>query len=276
MDVSARSENRRHKRALLDCKAAGPVGHVVGTQLEGRGLPAEVFLRQCSRRGEELTQVAVDRETFETFGQSIDYYWGRDARSVVVQHSTLVHLDREVDDPIGLDVAPLIRDFARPERIRLGERDTVFLRAGGSVLLRDAGVLYSESNHPFGWLRGADVATFEPLSVRYAKDEGRVWYLDQRVEGADPATFEVLAAHLGRDRRSVFYAAAKIPGADRDSFRVSSHRTGKDRRAAYRIELNEAGWVLFCDDSVCHQHRRERTLPGQQILWSDYDRYIFR
>ncbi len=275
MDVSTKAENRKKQRTILKCREAGPVGHVVGTQLPEHDLPPQVFLRLCSRKGEALTSVPVDPDTFEALGRSIDYYWGRDQKSLVVQDVPLVHIDRQIYELVDLDVAPLIHDFALPERLRWAGRETVFLRAGDNILLRDSGVLRSEVDHPIGWLRTAVASHFEPLSKRHARDTDSVWYLDQRVEAVDAPTFEVLSVHFARDQQAVFYAAARIPGVDRDSFRVLSEHTAQDRQATYRIELSVAGWKLYCDDQLCHEHERRRTLPGQQIEWSDYDRFVF-
>lgn len=276
MDVASKTENRARKRAIVGCREAGPVGHVVGTQLPKPGVPTEVFLRECTTEGEKLTRVPLDAATFETLGQSDGFYWSRDAQRLVVQHVPLVQLDQPVDDPPGIDFAPLLRDLALPERYFIGEFETTFLIAGGTVLYRDRGVLRSSEDHPYGWLHGVDVESFFPMGVRYAKDASTVWYRDQRIEGADPVSFEVLGPHFARDRRSAFYAAARIPGADLATFRATSNLTAEDRKTSYRIELSERGWTLYCGDAVCDERERARTLPGQRVEWTEYDRFVFR
>ena len=276
MDVASKTENRARKRALVECREAGPVGHVVGSQLPNPGLPTEVFMRECTTDGEQLTRVPLDAATFETLGQADGFYWSRDALRLVVQHVPLVQLDQSVADPLGIDFAPLIRDVALPERYFLGEFETTFLIAGRTVLYRDRGVLRSSEDHPYGWLHGVDVPSFYPMGVRYAKDASTVWYRDQRIVDVDPTSFEVLAPHFARDRESVFYAAARIPDADPATFRVTSNLTAEDRKTSYRIELSERGWTLYCGDAVCDERERVRTLPGQHIEWTEYDRFMFR
>ena len=276
MDVASKTENRKKKRAVLSCREAGPVGHVLGTQLPDPASPDTVFFRTCTTKGEELTEVPLDAASFETLGKSDGFYWSRDAKRLVVQHVPIVQLDQPVLDPEGIEFAPLIRNLALPERYFIGEFETVFLIAGGTVLYRDRGVLRSSEDHPYGWLHDVHVPSFFPMGVRYARDLTTVWYRDQRIVDADPESFEVLAPHFGRDRHAIYYAAARIPNAHLPSFRVTSNLTAEDRNTAYRIELSERGWTLYCGDSVCHEQERVRTLPGQRIEWTEYDHFMFR
>lgn len=111
---------------------------------------------------------------------------------------------------------------------------------GGNRYQVSDGLVFYES--PFGVkvVRGADVATFQPLNDGFARDARHVYFTDEVVAGADPATFVALDFSTGRDATSIFRASSRCVECDHASFRRIDKNWYVDRSAAYSALNN--GW----------------------------------
>jgi hypothetical protein len=97
-------------------------------------------------------------------------------------------------------------------------------------------------------IKGADVATFEPLNHIWARDAKHV-YTQMRVSKlADRATFEVLNYIFARDKNNIFYLAGTLKGADVKSFRVLD--SGRRPTAEWaRVGTNDWTYEGFACDA---------------------------
>jgi hypothetical protein len=98
-------------------------------------------------------------------------------------------------------------------------------------------------------IKGADAATFTPLSDHYAKDRHRVYYADTHrdakeyysvahprvkvIEGADAATFRYLDGGYARDATHVYDEGVRHAVSDAGSFALLAFPFARDRESAY-------------------------------------------
>lgn len=117
---------------------------------------------------------------------------------------------------------------------------TDWYRTANAVFYRtihSSGIRRQEERDVFNLVRGAVVASFQPLSADFAIDDSAVYYHWRAIEGADPATFEVLGQLFGRDAEHVYYNGYRVEEADRDTFSIWSDvehlGLAKDARYVY-------------------------------------------
>ena len=94
----------------------------------------------------------------------------------------------------------------------------------------------------------ADIATFEYIEYRYAKDKNNIYYLGERVKNIDRLTFEYLGKGYAKDKNYVYYSFMKgldsevgiIKEADMETFEYLDNFYAKDKDHVYELgEVSE-------------------------------------
>lgn len=91
----------------------------------------------------------------------------------------------------------------------------IFLNQGGNYQVNTKGIVYTSSpvvpfaypftgNATWGYLKGADIKSFEVIDHQWAKDKNHVWYEYTPVKGVDVATFELGKSGIPKDKYHVF------------------------------------------------------------------------
>ena len=119
----------------------------------------------------------------------------------------------------------------------------------------------------------ADIATFEYIEYRYAKDKNNIYYLGERVKNIDRLTFEYLGKGYAKDKNYVYYSFMKgldsevgiIKEADMETFEYLDYFYAKDKDHVY-----EFGEVSEEEDWKTGEVSEEKDPATFEIL----DRYI--
>lgn len=130
--------------------------------------------------------------------------------------------------------------------------DAGSFKAFGGRWLHDRHCVYGEGEYGAQrktyWyeVEGADIATFEALNLRYARDRERAYYITGKtIRTKSPAAFEIVpqvslnyrdhscdfrrdGSILARDRESVYFYGARLKGARPATFRELGHDYATD------------------------------------------------
>lgn len=100
----------------------------------------------------------------------------------------------------------------------------------------------------------AERDSFKSLDAWYGKDKNKVYFKWQKVLKADVATFEVLKFKLAKDHKHYFYNGYKIATIDFDSFQLlekhsdDNHLIAKDKNSIFSTKNKRLGKFKGYDD----------------------------
>jgi len=110
-------------------------------------------------------------------------------------------------------------------------------------------------------LTDADVATFELVGGRYAKDHTRVYYQAYVIQEADPATFRYIGSDYAADKNNVYRFGSVDKRIDAASLEVLSDHYFKDKNKVYyqgkaidESRIDPASFLVIDDRYAADNH----------------------
>lgn len=180
----------------------------------------------------------ADQKTFET----LDEFYAKDKNNVYKEGQILPDRDASSFEVINEVYTKDNRGVYWEDEIRKELDPKTFLVWGGDLffLAKDKNGIYYYNNK----IAGADLATFEPISRPYYKDQHHIYIedLDQivRLVGAHRENFEVLSGMYAKDKDSIYYWGEVVKGADVNTFRVVDG-IAKDKDSVFFLEKKISG-----------------------------------
>jgi hypothetical protein len=113
--------------------------------------------------------------------------------------------------------------------------------------------IYYLGDYESGVISGADINSFQLLcetsECRYARDSGRIYYVNSEIKGADLATFKVdlKSDRFATDKMAAYIDGQKIPNIDLGSFEVIDELHYKDQNNVYIDSTDYSGVIKNAD-----------------------------